>query len=45
MGFKPNITPVEVTKIRVFEETYFREFYTVINDKNSIENHRKNLMS
>ena len=33
MGFKPNISPVEVIKKGVFGGTWFREIYSSVNDK------------
>ena len=33
MGFRPNIIPVEVIRKGAFGGTYFRNFYSGINDK------------
>ena len=33
MGFKPNISPVELIKKDAFGGTYFRDIYSGLNDK------------
>ena len=33
MNFRPNISPVEVTKKGAFVDTYFRNIYSGVNDK------------